>query len=345
MSDKFPANDLQYAISSLSNLLSVGIPSADAFREMQFLQPKQAEFWKQSSKLSANGQSLAETLKPILDTSTYAAIHAAENSGTLTEVFAALEKAMEEKRAIRKTMLSIVYPFGMLIAAIGVFLLFLAFVVPALSKSIPNGGEKSSLNVIAESLHDFLVTYDMHIGIGVAIAVALLVHWLRNPDNRNTIVSMIDQIPLLGVATRDLYYGEWATHMAINTHAGITVIDAIKLTYKMMPAYYHPEVLAVARDATRIGLAAASSPTHGANDPRSKIPFLVANAFRFADRTGSTDIHFQRAGNALIVQGKKRIDLFVSVATSIIIPFAAIINAGAILPYFMQISDSISKLH
>jgi type II secretory pathway component PulF len=341
---QFPINDLQYAISSLSNLISAGVMTADACREMQSLQPKHADYWKSAAKQSANGQALSETLRPILDAATYSAINAAENSGTLPEVFTALEKAMEENREIRKTLLSIIYPFAMLIAALCIFTMFLAFVVPSLASSMPSYGEKSTLNTIADALHAFLVAYNWHIAVVIGSLIFVTVYWVKNPENRNTIVAMLDQVPLLGPATRDLYYGEWATHMAINTHAGITVLDAIKLTHKMMPAYYHPELLAIANDATRLGLATAATPKETL-DPRNRIPFLIANAFRFAERTGAADVHFQRAALALITQGKKRINIFVTTATNTIIPITAILGAGSILPYFMQIGESFSRLH
>lgn len=346
MPSPFAPAALQNAIFNIANLLGAGLMAADVFKEMQQLQPKHADFWKSAAKQAANGQSLSITLRPILDDASYAAIHAAENSGTLPEVFTALEHAMEEKRLIRKTLFSMFYPFSMLIAAAGVFTMFLGFVIPALSNSLPNqGNQKSALNVIADSLHEFLLTYNMQIGISILASIAFIIYWLRNPDNRNTIIAMIDQIPVLGTAARDLYYGEWSNHMAINTRAGITILDAMRLTINMMPTHYHPEILAVANDATRVGLAQAASPKPNINDPRNRIPFLLVNAFRLADKTGTTDIYFKKAGIALITQGKKRVSNFVSTATFIIIPLSAILGAGAILPYFMQISDSFSKLH
>ncbi|MEM8519086.1 type II secretion system F family protein [Janthinobacterium sp. CAN_S7] len=340
----FTSSQLQYAISALSNLLGAGTTAADAMREMGQLQPKQAQFWQEAAKKSANGQSLSETLHPILDLATFSAINAAENSGTLPEVFAALEKAMEEKAVIRKTMRTIIYPFAMLIGAIGVFTMFLGFVVPNISRSMPSSNaEKSKLNVIADILHEFLVTYDIHLVIGITTTVICIIFWLRNPANRNRIVATLDNVPLLGSASRDLFYGEWAMHMAINTNAGITVLDAIHLTHKMLPTYYHPELLAVANDITRIGSAAAAS-KKSTTDPRNKMPFLIVNAFRFAESTGIADKHFNRAANALIIQGKKRVEIFVAIATHVIIPVAASLAGGAMLPYFLQIGDSFSKI-
>lgn len=337
-------SQLQYAISSLSNLLGAGTTAADAMREMGELQPKQASFWRTAANQSANGKSLSETLRPILDLATFSAINAAENSGTLPEVFTALEKAMEDKAAIRKTKQTIIYPFLMLIGALSVFTLFLGFVVPNLSRSMPhNNSEKSTLNIVADALHEFLVTYHIHLAIGIAVTVIAITLWLRNPANRNRIVAAFDDVPFVGAASRDLYYGEWATHMAINTNAGITVLDAIHLTYKMLPAHYHPELLAIAHDITRIGAAQAASKKSD-TDPRNKLPFLIVNAFRFAESTGIADKHFHRAANALITQGKKRVEMFVTVANNTMIPIAASIGAGALLPYFLQIGDSYSKL-
>lgn len=341
----FTLDQLQYAISSLANLLRAGVVTSEAFRELQYLQPKHAEFWRNAAQQSAKGNSLSNTLRPVIDNAMYAALNAAEFSGTLAVVLARLENAMEEQRAIRKTLRTMYYPFSMLFGAIGVFMLYLAFVVPSLANAMPSRRTtQSPLNIVANTLHDFLVTYAIHLGVITVAVIAFIVIWLRNPANRTTVVAFLDRLPVLGPATRDLYYGEWATHMAINTHAGITVLDAIQLTYVMLPTYYHPEILAVSKDITRVGQANAAAPRPG-NDVRNNLPFLVVNAFRFSEKTGIADVNFQSAANALIAQGKKRIERFVMTATNILTPVTAILGASAILPYFMQIASSFSNMH
>lgn len=342
---KLSANDLLYAMSALANFLEAGTTTAEAMSEMQFLQPKHAEYWKSAAIQCRNGKSLSEVMSPIIDTATLVAITAAENSGTLPDVFTALEDVMEEKLITRKSLKSMIYPFAMVIAAFGVAIIYLGFVVPALAASQPNqSAKKSALNTVADILHTFLITYDKHIGIAIAATIAFGIYWFRNPENRNTLVSMIDGVPLLGNATRDIFYGEWAKHMAINTKAGITILDAIHLTYKMMPAFYHPEILAVANDMVRIGPAAAASPQL-CDDPRNRLPFMIVNAFRFSEKIAPADKHFARAGKALITQGKKRIDIFVSAANNTLLPIAATMGAGAILPYFMQMAENFANLH
>lgn len=342
---RFTLDQLQYAISSLANLLRAGVITSEALRELQQLQPRHADFWGKAAEKAAKGDSLSSTMRPILDDAMYAAINAAELSGTLSVVFARLEKAMDEQRDIRRTLRTMYYPFAMLFGAVAVFTLYLAFVVPSLASAMPSKSKSpSTLNIVANALHDFLMAYYIHLGVATVAAVVFTVMWLRNPENRTTLISVFDRFPMLGSATRDLYYGEWATHMSINTHAGITVIDAIKLTYVMLPAFYHPEILAVSKDITRVGQANAAA-ARGTNDPRNNLPFLIVNAFRFSEKTGVADVNFQFAADALITQGKKRIELFVKTATNILTPVTAILGASAILPYFMQVGSSFSNMH
>ncbi|CAG0986041.1 Putative type II secretion system protein F [Rhodocyclaceae bacterium] len=340
---EFTLDQLEYALSALGNLLRANVFPSEALREMQYLQPKFAEFWLQASQQAANGHSLAATLQPILDDGAYAAIHAAETSGTLTVVLLRLQEAMREKRAIRKTLRTMYYPFATLFGAVGVFLLYLAFVVPSLAASLPRrpGSTATTLNVIADQAHAFLVTYWPHLTAVAVIGGAILVLWLRNPENRNTVLSILDRFPILGPATRDLSYGEWSRHMAIHTHAGITVPDAIHLTHVLLPRYYQPEIGAVQNDIIRLGLANAAT-ARDAYDVRANLPFLIVNAFRIADKTGSADIQFETAAVALVEQGRRRIELFVATANNIITPLAAILGASAIVPYFMQVGSTFS---
>lgn len=343
---QFTSNELQTAIFNISNLLSAGLLAADVFKEMQQLQNKHADYWKTASKQASNGQTLSTILRPILDDASHAAIHAAEYSGTLSEVLNALDLAMEEKKDIRKTLQTMFYPFGMLVTALGVFTLYLAFVVPSISKAAPNHGEeKSTLNIVADGLHNFLMNYSLHLLVGIIAFVFIIIYWLRDPDNRNTIFGTLDNTPVLGPATRDLFYGEWATHMAINTRAGVSILDSIHLTLKMLPAYYQPEIQDIANNVTRLGLATAANPNPKINAPRNKVPTLIVNAFRIADKTGEADVYFKKTGAALLTQGKKRIQSFVKILTPIIIIISAMLGAGSILPYFVQISDAFLRLN
>lgn len=336
---------IQYAIGSLRNLLNAGVVHSEALREMQYLQPRFAEFWADCSHHASRGRALSETLRPILDEATYGAIAAAEHTGTLEAVFSRLYDAMEERRQIRKLLRKMYYPLIALVGAVGVFILYVAFVVPTLSRSMARPGQKdtTTLTTITSTANEFFVAYWPHLTVFAVALIATAVLWLRDRENRNTILSILDRIPVLGPASRDLYYGEWATHMAINTHAGITVPDALTLTRSLLPAFYQPEILAVAKDITRIGQAAAAAPKEG-DDPRNRLPFLIVNAFRFADRTGIADTNFQAAAKALIEQGKLRIEQFVSTVENILVPLTAILGASAIIPYFMQMGNAFSHI-
>lgn len=338
-------DQLQYAIAALSNLLTSGISPADALREMQHLQPGYKAYWLNASQQAAHGTSLATILRPHLDEAMFAALQAAELSGSVTTVLSRLEKAMEDKKLVRKTIKSMGYPFAMLAGAIGVMMLYLAFVVPAFSRSMPArpGRPPSTLQVVGETLNRVLHNYWIHMAVAAAIAIVGAVVWLRDPANRNSLIAFFDRIPLLGPAARDLFYGEWATHMAINTHAGITVLEAIRLTDKILPGYYRVEVRAIAKDITRLGQADAAHP-HGPDDPRQKIPFAIINAFRLGERTGVTDMNFENAAKTLIAQGQLRINYFVNTANNIATPLAAMLGAGAMLPYFYQLIDSLSNV-
>lgn len=336
---------LQYAITALSNLLKSGISPDEALREMQFLQPRHKDFWKQAAYQAERGTGMAAILRPLLDDAMYSAVHAAELSGTVITVLSRLEQAMEEKKEVRKTLRSMAYPFAMLLGACGVVLLYLAFVVPAFSRSVAptSSSSPSTLQVVGGALHGILSNYWMHIMVGIVVMIGASLIWLRDPANRNSVLAIFDRVPLLGPAARDLFYGEWATHMAINTHAGITVLDAIRLTNNILPDYYRQEILAVAKDITRLGQAEATTPRSD-SDIRKRIPFMIVNAFRLSERTGVTDSNFETSARVLIAQGQLRIKLFVSTANNIATPAAALLGAGAMFPYFIQLTDTISQI-
>lgn len=345
MDINFTPDQLQYAIGALRNLLQAGVMPSEALREMQHLQPRFAEFWADCSHHAARGRSLSAALRPVLDEATYSAIAAAEHTGTVEVVFSRLYDAMEERRQIRKLLRKMYYPIIAMLGAFGVLILYVAFVVPSLAQSMARPGQQqtSTLSKVTTAANEFFVGYWPHLSVIAVVSIAFAVLWLRDPENRNAILAILDRIPVLGPASRDLYYGEWATHMAINTHAGITVSDALALTRSLLPGYYQPEVLAVAKDITRLGQAAAASPKEG-DDPRNRLPFLVVNAFRFADRTGVADTNFQAAAKALIEQGKLRIELFVGTVENILVPLTAILGASAIVPYFMQMGSAFSHI-
>jgi type II secretory pathway component PulF len=336
----------QQIIQFLYNFQRAGIMIPDALREMQHLQPKFEDFWKAGAHEAANGHPLSKILTPLFDKATLTAIIAAETAGTLTEVLQDIGTNYEIETVIRNTFKKLLYPIAVVMVTLGVFLFFMIIVIPTLSRSLPGKTEKNLIFQFSDYANSIYLQYGNQIGIGVLVIIAGFVIWLRDPDNRQTVIATLDRVPHVGEAMRDIFHGLWAKHVASSTRAGLTLLDTLRITCEILPRSYQPAIQAIARDATQRGFAVAADPKmQHAGDDRCRLPFFIVNAFRMAEKTGDSEQQFRNAAQALVEQGTCRVNNFVVAANNILMPAGAVLNVMAIMPYFLQIGTSMSSLH
>lgn len=127
-------------------------------------------------------------------------VRSGEVSGQMSAVLDRLVEHMERQRALRESVISAtIYPAILLGVAVLSLVAMLGFVVPQFEKLFTDMGDALPLptRVVMEMGHAFR-QYGLVIGVLAAMAVVLLLRWLKTPQGRQWWQTRLLRLPLMG---------------------------------------------------------------------------------------------------------------------------------------------------
>lgn len=339
-------SEINSCASAIGNQIKAGIPLDQALHRLVRLQPRHEEFWEQTAIAVRSGQPLSASLSSVWPAALVGAVRAGEQSGKLEEVFTRIEETVMLQMNLRQSMFRLAYPAGMGVAGVGVFLGFMVFVLPGLSKSL----HTQSHSFVFELSSWLSALVDQHwasLLAGLTLGIAGLVVWLQTEEARDMILDAMLGIPVVKDALRDMYFGLWANYMAVMVGAGISTTEALKLTAAVLPAKLRFSIFAFERD-----LSANNSPMADAadlakqqpDDPRSIWwPFYVSSAFMVAEQTGDIGAEMVRVAPSLVRDGIKTLDRVIAVANAVSLAVSAFFIVSPLAAYYVEIFDAIRQ--
>lgn len=127
-------------------------------------------------------------------------VRSGEVSGQMSAVLDRLVEHMERQRALRESVISAtIYPAILLGVAVLSLVAMLGFVVPQFEKLFTDMGDALPLptRVVMEMGHAFR-QYGLVISVLAAVAVVLLLRWLKTPQGRQWWQTRLLRLPLMG---------------------------------------------------------------------------------------------------------------------------------------------------
>jgi len=333
------------AAGAIGNQVNAGIPINQAVQRMTRLQPAHAEFWARAATTLAGGGKLSDVIGEVWPKTMIAVIRSGEESGKIGEVFERIETTVELQLQLRGKLMGLMYPVGMGLAGLTVFLGFMVFVLPMLAKSM--GGKKSTSFVFqfSEMLSSFVHANWMFLVIGIAAGLFFLVNWLRTEAAGEAILSTLLGMPIIKDALRNMYFGLWANYMSMMVAAGIPTVSALKFTAPVLPGPLAESVNAFAKD---VGVNnkslsdAADLERLPATDTRVLWwPFFISSAFIVSEQTGAIDTELNRVAPALIKDGIKSLERFIAVLNVIALAVSAFLITSPLAAYYLEIFSAI----
>lgn len=335
--------EIEAAASALGNQLAAGIKVREAVARMAKLQPKYAELWATASESLSRGGRLSVQLEAVWPDSVVAAIRAGEESDSLHAVFKRTAESMQVKSQVRKIYSKLTSPVIAFVAGFGVFCFFMVAVIPKLQASL-GGGEQSLTFQLSTFMHAAVTGYWPLLLAGLGAATFGVMQWIRQPGSIDKLVEVGDQIPRLGDALRNLYFGMWAYQMSLLDSAGLPVKQQLILSVKTLPECYQEGVLLMADEVEKRGIADSADPDkQPEDDARRAWPFYIVTAFVTAHETGGIDEEMKRCAPILIDEGVRKLTQFISVADVISKALAAAMIGMPLMAYFTQLSSSLTK--
>jgi len=233
-----------------------------------------------------SGENLADAVAahPALFPPMYVAlVRVGEVSGTLDQVLELLgaERARAEQMR-RKLGDAMQYPLFVLIAAMGVMLFFVLFVLPQFSAVLPDFGNRSdsALGVFI-GVSDFMRANGTALLLASAATMAAIWFALRRPATRAGAIGAISRIP--GIATIFGFYrtGLFCRNLGVLLGSGVSLTATLRILVEIMAVTGEVDDWARAADRVRHGgkLSEALSAS-------SSMPPMALRMLRLGEETG-----------------------------------------------------------
>lgn len=330
------------AAGALANQVRAGLPMNQAVERLQEQQPDKAEFWGTVARHISNGNTLSSALGGHWPQGFVAAVAAGEESGEIVKVLNQIEDTIRIEGEMKKHAMQLAYPVMMVLAGLGVFIFFMAFVLPSLARSLKGKGT-SNIMELAFWMESMVNDHGLIILAALVIGVFLFVGWIKTPAARQQIMGVMLDVPILGPALVNLSFGLWSYYMAVMSAAGVDTVRSFEITTTVLPEALQPAIRAIHRDLLKNrGLPDASDPKkQPVGDPRKVIPFYIAIALKIAHETGEIDVELTKVAPSLIKDGVEKLNRAVSIANIIALAIAAAAIMTPLGAYYLQLFSNI----
>lgn len=289
------------------------------------------------------GESFAEAADahPALFPPMYVAlVRVGELSGTLDQVLELLgaERARSEQMR-RKLTDAMQYPAFVLVAAIGVMLFFILFVLPQFSSVLQDFGSKSdsALSVFIR-LSDFMRAN----GTALLVATAALIgsSWwlLRRPGTRAAVVGAIARVPGIAGIFQLYRTGLFCRNLGVLLGSGVSLTATLRILVDIMAVTGGVDVWTTAADRVRHGgkLSEALSASSG-------LPPMAVRMLRLGEETGQLPALAGRVAEFYEAKLQRSLDRVVAVIGPLaIIAISAVV--GGLIVSVMTALLSVTQL-
>ena len=338
--------EISRSASALANQIKAGIPVDQAIGRLAILQPRHAEFWQAARHAVQAGGRTSDILKGHWPEAFVSALRAGERAGRLADVLGEINRSIKIEIAVVGMMRKLLYPLGLVVAGMTIFFGFMAFVLPAIGKSIPEK-DRGAMFKFADAL-EYLTIHYWWAMLGALVGGGYLLYsWLSTTQGQQALLDFVVSMPFLSNATRDLYFGLWANQMALMAGAGIRTTIALENTAASLPSLFASGILK-ARDDIAIHhrkMTEAFDPEkQPPDDPRHLLPFYIINAFIIAEQTGDIEQELLRAAPAMIEDGMAYMETAISYANLGATMLAATFIVSPLGLYYMQVFSVISAM-
>lgn len=324
--------ELKLAIMFLRSLYKTGLSPVEALNELSRLQPKRGDFWKDASRHAKSGKPLHSYLEGRWPENLVSPIRIAETSGRLDDVFNGMEKTLQQQIATRKLLNKLYYPIFIMVGGISAAIFVISFVIPSMIGNI-RFSKPPAILLFSKAMQALIADYGLiALGSLIALLIAGIWKWHEDDKFKEAFLSTINRIPVLGWATRWLWFSVWAKYVSIMIKADIVFTDIFRITTNTLPPHLRGAITRITTQLHRgQTLTQAVTATSDPDDPRHLLPIHIVNAFRMTDRSGQGDTQFAIASETLFEPGVEMLEnsigtikhvFMIISAALVIIPFA-----------------------
>lgn len=286
-----PMKDKVVFMRQLATMVGAGLPLTRGLQvmEQQISNPMFKRVITQVKSSVEAGKSLAESFRnsdEVFDDVTINLIEAGESSGNLDDILNKLAIELEESKKLQgKLKGALTYPLILLVIIVGVMVLMMLVLVPAMSDIYGEfGGELPTITRIMVAMSDFFLNYWWAI---VIVLLGLLIGykvWVDTPKGKRTKDKIIVKIPIMGVIISKMQLAQFTRLLGLLLGSGLSIIRALELTAMSLSNDMFKEVIFEAKEEVERGGSLALPIARS-----DYYPLIVSSMIAVGEETGQLD--------------------------------------------------------
>ncbi len=286
-----PMKDKVVFMRQLATMVGAGLPLTRGLQvmEQQISNPMFKRVITQVKSSVEAGKSLAESFRnsdEVFDDVTINLIEAGESSGNLDDILNKLAIELEESKKLQgKLKGALTYPLILLVIIVGVMVLMMLVLVPAMSDIYGEfGGELPTITRVMVAMSDFFINYWWAI---VIVLLGLLIGykvWVDTPKGKRTKDKIIVKIPIRGVIISKMQLAQFTRLLGLLLGSGLSIIRALELTAMSLSNDMFKEVIFQAKEEVERGGSLALPIARS-----DYYPLIVSSMIAVGEETGELD--------------------------------------------------------
>jgi len=286
-----PMKDKVVFMRQLATMVGAGLPLTRGLQvmEQQISNPMFKRVITQVKSSVEAGKSLAESFRnsdEVFDDITINLIEAGESSGNLDDILNKLAVELEESKKLQgKIKGALTYPLILLVIIVGVMVLMMLVLVPAMSDIYGEfGGELPTITRVMVAMSDFFINYWWAI---VIVLLGLLIGykvWVDTPKGKRTKDKIIVKIPIMGTIVSKMQLAQFTRLLGLLLGSGLSIIRALELTAMSLSNDMFKEVIFQAKEEVERGGSLALPIARS-----DYYPLIVSSMIAVGEETGELD--------------------------------------------------------
>ena len=344
---KIPRREIINFCFHLEQLTRAGVPIIEALTDLRdsLETPRFREVLAGMVESIEGGKTLSQAMDEhprVFDEVFTSLIRAGEETGNLSGVLKNLNESLRwQDELAAQTKKLIMYPAFMGTVVVGVVFFMMIYLVPKMVSFIKNMGQQIPLQTkILIATSNFFVNY-WYIVLLLPIVIALGINFAirTNPKAHHRFDGFKLQIPMLGEILRKIILSRFASVFAMMYASGISILDSIKTTEKVVGNSVIREGLEQAGQLIADGLNVTA-----AFQRVGLFPPLVIRMLRVGENTGGLDTALMNVSyfyNRDVKESIERMQAMIEPAMTILV---GMILGWVMLAVLGPIYDTISKM-
>ncbi len=344
---KVPRREIINFCFHLEQLARAGVPIIEGLTDLRdsLETPRFREVLAGMVESIEGGKTLSQAMDEyprVFDEVFTSLIRAGEETGNLSDVLKSLNESLKwQDELAAQTKKLIMYPAFMGLVVIGVVFFMMIYLVPKMVGFIKNMGQQIPLQTkILIATSNFFVNY-WYIVVLLPVAVTIGINFAirTNPKARHRFDGAKLKIPMLGEILRKIILSRFASVFAMMYASGISILESIKTTEKVVGNSVIREGLEQAGQLIADGLNVTA-----AFQRVGLFPPLVIRMLRVGENTGGLDTALMNVSyfyNRDVKESIERVQTMIEPVMTIIV---GIILGWVMLAVLGPIYDTISKL-